>query len=60
MGSVDFSRHLNAGGKQYCNDLEEGMNGGDFSKKSLEIALMFLERYAIGHFGQEETCMPLS
>jgi hemerythrin len=42
---------------QYCNDLELGIESGDISKSVLELALRFLERYALGHFGQEETCM---
>ena len=42
---------------QYSNDLEDGIKSGDISKNTLELALTFLERYAIGHFGQEETCM---
>ena len=42
---------------QYCNDLELGIKAGDISKSVLELALRFLERYALGHFGQEETCM---
>jgi len=42
---------------QYCNDLEEGLKNKGVSKSSLERDLSFLERYAKGHFGQEETCM---
>jgi len=42
---------------QYCNDLEEGLKNEGVSKSSLERDLSFLERYAKGHFGQEETCM---
>ena len=42
---------------KYCNDLEDVLNVQGASKQSLERALNFLEKYAKGHFGQEETCM---
>ena len=42
---------------KYCNDLEDAMNDGNVSKGFVELALKFLERYAVGHFGQEEACM---
>ena len=42
---------------QYCNNIEEGLALGGISKRTLEHTLVFLERYAQGHFGQEEACM---
>jgi len=42
---------------KYCNDLEEALNSGSISKSAIEGSLKFLERYAKGHFGQEEACM---
>jgi hemerythrin len=41
----------------FCNDLEENLKNKTVTKDLLDIELRFLERYAIGHFGQEETCM---
>ena len=42
---------------QYSNELEMLIKSGEFSMSTLKLSLKYLERYALGHFGQEETCM---
>jgi hemerythrin len=41
----------------FCNDIEEILRDGGYSKEFLGQGIKFLEKYVVKHFGQEETCM---